>query len=170
MSLMLSIGVPRSLASMLTIFSGCSRSTSRPKKGTPVRPICRRGSGWRSIVRVTITNARPVIGPSWICGTKDTSKRSFDGGAGRVCAEIAAASATLATTPAVNRRNDLSTIASSKHQTNPELPDARLDEIGLDAEVRRSLVGGQEPERGARVEQVERVGAQLHAAARAQIE
>ena len=64
MSLRLSSGVPRSLPSMLTIFSGWSCSTSRPKNGTPVRPICSRGSGCLSIERVTMTKARPVIGAS----------------------------------------------------------------------------------------------------------
>jgi hypothetical protein len=89
MSLMLSSGVPRSPPSMLKIFSGWRRSTSRPKNGTPVLPICRRGSATLSTERVTITNARPVTGPSWICGMNETSNRSFDGDAGvgsRVCA------------------------------------------------------------------------------------
>ena len=63
MSLRLSIGVPRSLWSIVAVCPGDSFSTSRPKNGTPVRPICRRGSAIFSIVRVTITYTRPVIGP-----------------------------------------------------------------------------------------------------------
>ena len=38
-------------------------SMSRPKNGTPVRPICRRGSG--SPLRAIITKTRPVMGPAF---------------------------------------------------------------------------------------------------------
>ncbi len=128
---MLSSGVPRSVASMLTTFSGCSFSTSRPKNGTPVRPICSRGSGCFSTVRVTITNARPVIGPSCTCGMNETSKRSFDmdaaaGAEGApafvaragACAALmeatsAAANVTLAARPAHSLQNDVFTAPPS---------------------------------------------------------
>jgi hypothetical protein len=45
-------GVPRSFASSTAARPGGSISTSRQKKGVPVRPICRRGS--RSLSRATI--------------------------------------------------------------------------------------------------------------------
>ena len=70
----LSIGDPRSVASITIETPGACPSTSRPKNGTPVRPTWRRGS--RSAVWDSMTKTRPVIAPGCVARGIETSNRS----------------------------------------------------------------------------------------------
>src|ERR1700722_17891795 len=81
-------GEPRSELSMVTESPGLRDSTLWPKKGTPMRLTCKRGSQG-SVVAATasagpqcamsrerITKTRPVIGSAWAAAGKEISNLS----------------------------------------------------------------------------------------------
>src|SRR6202795_3596154 len=81
-------GEPRSELSIVADSPALRELTSRPKKGTPMRLTCKRGSQG-SVVAATasagpqcamsrerITKTRPVIGPAWAAAGKEIWKVS----------------------------------------------------------------------------------------------